>query len=416
MSSFPLDIFPKKIQTYFKECNETLDSNIDYMGCSFLWGISTLIGKSYALEVKTGWVEYCNLWIACVGTAGVGKTPSMTMATRPFKRVNSKMISNYTKELDNWKNSPDGTDKPGPKQMIVNDITIEALVSLHAKNKNAIGLYRDELDGWVKNMARYSNGSDLPFWLTTWSSDSVSMNRKSGDSFLSKPFIPILGGVQPAILDSFSTEENQTNGFLDRILLCCPDIKIELYNPNYMSYEALDWYDKFVSRFHSVMEMNLRIEDDEVNSNIIKLSVNAVYEWEKAYNEITLQQNSDDENEYMKSMLPKQKSYIPRFILILHLLENFDELEIPNEVSQVTVINAKKLSDYFILQAKKVKVESKDTAKIKGIIETNKGLNPKEKFKMLCENSDKINFTKIAETLNVSRKTLYEWKKDLNIN
>jgi hypothetical protein len=34
--TFPLDIFPKEIQYYILECNNKLDSNIDYMGCFFI--------------------------------------------------------------------------------------------------------------------------------------------------------------------------------------------------------------------------------------------------------------------------------------------------------------------------------------------------------------------------------------------
>ena len=34
---------------------------------------------------------------------------------------------------------------------------------------------------------------------------------------------------------------------------------------------------------------------------------------DKDFNEITNYQNSDEENEYLKSMYPKQKSYIPLF-------------------------------------------------------------------------------------------------------
>ena len=31
-SEFPIEIFPKPIQSYFLDANNTLDSNIDYMG------------------------------------------------------------------------------------------------------------------------------------------------------------------------------------------------------------------------------------------------------------------------------------------------------------------------------------------------------------------------------------------------
>lgn len=412
-SEFPIEIFPKPIQSYILEANSTLDSNIDYISCAILWGLSSIIGNSCNIEVKAGWKEYCNIWIACVGSAGVGKTPSISMGTRPFEQLNSELITSYPRRLEAWKDSHDTPEnEPKPEQFIVNDITIEALVSLHSKNQNSVAMFREELDGWVKNMSRYSNGSDLPFWLSTWSGKAVSMNRKSGDSYLAKPFIPILGGVQPAILESFSTEENKSNGFLDRILLCCPDIQIELYNSKEMDYTAIEYYDNWVRRFYRSIKMDIRKnEDEEILPNTYKLDVEAKFEWEKIYNEISIMQNSDEENEYMKSMLPKQKSYIPRFALILHLMNNFELINTPVLITKETILNASKLSKYFITQAQKVKVSAKETKSINAIINTNKELSPKEIFMIMVQKGEKINYAKTAESLGVTRKTLYDWSK-----
>lgn len=414
-SEFPIEIFPKAIQNYILEANDTLDSNIDYMGCSMLWGVSVLSGNSFAVEVKKGWLEYANIWVACIGAAGVGKTPSISMATRPFERINSELISSFPRLHKEWEEAKgDKENEPKPQQFIVNDITIEALVNLHSVNQNAVGMYREELDGWVKNMSRYSNGSDLPFWLTTWSGKSVSMNRKSGNSYLSKPFIPILGGVQPAILESFSTEENKSNGFLDRILLCCPEIKIEMYNSKEMSYESISYYDNWVKNLNNSLKMEMKTnENDEIIPSVFKLDEQAKYEWEKVYNEISIMQNSDEENEYMKSMLPKQKSYIPRFALLIHLMNNFENLVIPEHLTKETILKAYELSKYFIKQAQKVKVSASETKSISSIVTNNKELTPKEIFSIMVAKNEKINYTKTAEILGVTRATLYNWAKNV---
>jgi len=414
-SEFPIEIFPKPIQSYILDANSTLDSNIDYMGCSLLWGISSVVGNSCCIEVKSGWIEFANIWVACVGSAGVGKTPSISMATRPFERINSDLITSYPRKYKIWQDSNgDEENEPKPEQFIVNDITIEALVSLHSKNQNSVSMFREELDGWVKNMSRYSNGSDLPFWLSTWSGKAVSMNRKSGDSYLARPFIPILGGVQPAILETFSTEENKSNGFLDRILLCCPEIKIEMYNSKEMDATAINYYDDWVQKFYTSISMDIRKnEDGEILPNKFLFDKEAKYEWEKIYNQISIMQNSDEENEYMKSMLPKQKSYIPRFCLLIHLMNNFDAVSIPVLISKDTVLNSFKLSLYFIDQAKKVKVSAKETKSIASVISLNKELSPKDQFKILVESGVKINYTKVAEMLSIDRSTLYNWSKEL---
>ena len=43
-------------------------------------------------------------------------------------------------------------DKPKRKQLLASDTTIEALISIHNESKNAIGVFKDELDGWFKEI------------------------------------------------------------------------------------------------------------------------------------------------------------------------------------------------------------------------------------------------------------------------
>src|SRR5690606_30931387 len=81
-------------------------------------------------------------------------------------------------------------------------------------------------------------------------------------------------------------------------------------------------------------------------------------EWIRIFNELTDLQNSDEENEYLKSMFPKQKSYVARFALILSVFSNhFDargkDVRI---IEKDAVLAAERLSKYFIATAKKVKI------------------------------------------------------------
>jgi hypothetical protein len=50
--------------------------------------------------------------------------------------------------------------KPGFKQTIVSDSTLEALHVVHSINKTRICFYKDELVGFLNDMNRYRKGSD----------------------------------------------------------------------------------------------------------------------------------------------------------------------------------------------------------------------------------------------------------------
>lgn len=425
--SFPIEIFSKEIQYYILECHNKLDSNIDFMGCSLLWLISTCIGNSAEVEVKRGWIENAVLWIAVVGKAGVGKTPSIGNIIFPLSKLNFKEIKKYQEQKEKFdyvaslskkeKTELGVEEPPKPKktQFLVNDITLEALVDLHQENDNAVGVFKDELAGWFKDMNKYRSGSDLEFWLSCWSGKSVYLNRitRTG-SFIEKPFIPVLGGIQPSIFNQFATDENKDNGFLDRMLLSFPDAKVEEYNDNEIDYSLIQWYSDTIVRFYQGVKtaMTKRNNDGEIEPLRVRFSNEAKIEWKRIYNRITNEQNSDEENEYLKSMYPKQKSYIPRFALIIHYFEsNFDETVDCRFISKESILKAEKLSDYFVMNAKKIKIEATE---IKDIKTAMKGAETTfDKLVAIYNMDSNFNRTKVAEQLGISRRQIINLLKKI---
>jgi hypothetical protein len=303
---------------------------------------------------------------------------------------------------------------PRKTQFIANDITLEALVELHQESDNAVGVFKDELAGWLKDMNKYRAGSDLEFWLSVWSGKSVSMNRKTArSSFVDQPFIPVLGGIQPTIFNNLSTEENKENGFMDRMLLSFPKAKVEEYNDAELDYETIKWYKEHIRKFFDVMKSLIQRNDDgEIVSIKTRFSDEAKKEWVRIFNKISSHQNNDDENEYLKSMYPKQKSYIPRFALLVHVFKsNFEDGVNVLEIDKDSVLKAEKISKYFVTNAKKIKLESTEVAELKTTMK--KSETTAEKLQAIYKSNPEFNRSKVAELLGVSRKTIYKYLKEL---
>ena len=422
---FPIDIFPKEIQSYIIQCNKTLNSSIDYMGCSMLWLASVVIGNSVQIEVKKGWNETASLWIALVGKAGIGKTPSISNIINPLLWLNNREIKKYIKhreKFDNYlkleKKQKDYTEEikePIKSQFIANDITIEALVDLHQESKNAIGVFKDELAGWFKDMNKYRAGSDLEFWLSSWSGKPVNLNRKTAkSSFVDKPCIPVLGGIQPNIFNLFYTEENKDNGFVDRMLLSYPELTVNNYSEDELDQDLLEWFNNSMINFFDTIKYKVIEYDNdfEIVPQIAKMSNEAKKEWIRIFDELTEIQNSDAENEYMKSMLPKQKTYIPRFSLILNAVNNlYDNSGDILLISKESVLKAEKLSKYFIAMAKKIKINTIESQDLKKVINSNTNKSVKDKVLEVYNSNPEFNRSELAELLGVSRKTIYKHLK-----
>ena len=422
---FPIHIFPDEIQSYIIESAETLGMSVDYMGSAFMWMLSTIIGNSMVIEVKPGWIETATIWIAVVGKPGIGKTPSINQMIFPLKECNVKEQKNYQRNYAKWveyesldkkeKAYAEEIQKPVSKQFIVGDITLEALIDLHESNPNAIGVFKDELAGWFKDMNKYRAGSDLEFWLSSWSGQSISVNRRTANNaFVDKPFIPVLGGIQPSIFEEFATGVNKENGFVDRILISYPELKVNKYNTSNINYETIEWYRNFVLIFKEQIERNF-LKFNEAGELIpakMVFTTDSNKEWVRIHDKLTDDQNSDSENEYMKSMIPKQKSYIPRFALLLNSLWSyFDDDYKALQVNKESILRAEELSSYFINMSKLVKQDAKEKNELRKV--SKDGLNGFDKFKAMYEQDSEVNRTTASEILEVSRQTIINWIKKI---
>lgn len=421
---FPISVYPTLIQKYILEANKTLDSSIDFLGSALLWTLSLSVGNSFRVKVRNDWYEKPIVWIAVVGSAGVGKTPTLNRVIKPIEELNSLEIRRYYKELEQWKHyetlskkekeSVVERFKPIRKQFIVSDITLEALADIHQDVPQGLGVFRDELSGFLRDMNKYRAGSDKEQYLSLWSGGKINTTRKTAkSSFVENTFVPILGGIQPSILDEFYTDENKENGFMDRILLCYPEVKVERYNELEMDQDLIDDYNNFMKYFFETFRHNSKLnENGELEPFDCTFSDDAKKEWIRIFNEITDTQNSDSENEYLKSMYPKQKTYIPRFALLLHLLDYADDSENvdPLIISKKAMLGAEKLSHYFVENARRIKFNSTNMNEAKAIVKAKKG-NKQEQFYELFDAQTKLTHSQLAEMFGVSRKTIHNWIK-----
>lgn len=425
-ATFPIEVFPEELQFYFKEVNLTLNASIDFLGCSLLWATALCIGNSIKIEIKRGWVEAPSLWMALVGKTGVGKTPSINTIISPLMRRNGMEAKFYNDEKEKYEEYQKMDNKeralhekikePKRKTFIHDDVTIESLLECHSSNPNGIGIYRDELSGWIKDMNKYRAGSDLETWLSCWSNQSLAQSRKTTKSYyIPNGFIPVMGGIQPSILSSHFTPENKENGFVDRMLLCFPELEIEYFNEREMDPNLIKWYDDYIVGLFDFIKKDFyrTNEYDQVSPRIIRFSPESKKEWVRIFTKITDMQRSESESEYMKSFLPKQKSYIARFALMLNVLNHYNHGTNINEITKEAILGAEKLSDYFISMSRKVKIDTIETVEIKERIKLSGKIGLREQFEALYNQNKNLNRSKIADQLGVSRQAVINWIKEM---
>jgi len=382
-----------------------------------------IVGNTFKVKVQNGWEDIACLWISVIGTAGVGKTPDLKLILKPLMSLNSQEIKRHqqkTKEFAKYKGLSkeekdinETVEPPQKSQMIVDDITMESLIDMHSNNPKSIGIFKDELAGWFKDQNKYREGSDTERFLSSWSGDSIVLNRKTAeDAFVEFPFMPILGGIQPSIFKQFQTEENAANGFMDRMLFCNPNKIAEHPTRDEISQDVIDGYRDRIFKIKNTIDSSFtNIKDGTIESYILELTDEAKDEFFIRHCEIKDLINSDNEIHYYTGMYAKQITYIPRFALLIEFLDCISRDEKPKCISVESIKKAIKLSDYFIGMAKVNKRDNIVNSKMKDVINNMKGKPNKDIAIKLKEAFPKSTAKTIAEIMDVSRQMVYNYFK-----
>jgi Protein of unknown function (DUF3987) len=353
---FPVEIFPKELQTIIYECHNKYQFSLDYIGAGILSASSASIGISHKVKVKHGWEEKCNLFTVIVGRPGDSKSHALNLCFKPIHIKESNLFFEYERALEEYdKNKLENLEeknklkKPFLKKILMSDFTPEALIYSHSNNKRGLYIYVDELHGWIKNFNRYNSSGEAETYLSLWSGTQISIDRASSKSLrLDDPFIGVIGSTQIAVLKEFAKEGRQSNGFMDRLLFVYPeDQKTLKWNINTVDEILLQNYFAIIS---NLMDLEL---NEKNTSNVIPIE-------KKAKKHLFKWQNNRPENylfDYERSIEIKLQQYVIRFALILQLLHHTVDKRSKNEIELFAIKGGIKLFNYFHHTAIRVRHE-----------------------------------------------------------
>jgi hypothetical protein len=365
INAFPVDVFPLPMQQIIEATNEHLNFPIDFIGASMLYAASVAIGNTHKVEVKKGWLESSVLYLAIVAKAGTNKSHPLSFALQPIVEQDKRTYREYEKQRQEYEVAVSLTKKEREQQVIdepvkpiwnkflLSDFTPEALAEVHKFNKRGIGVYADELAGWVKNFNRYSKGSEMEFWLSVWSGKPINIDRKTGEPvFIPLPFISVCGTIQNGILNELAKESRTQNGFIERMLFVIPDNLQKSY------WSETDISPLIGENWQSIVSNLLSLSittDDTMNPSpeVLKFTPEAkriLFEWQKGNTD----QSNDAENEAVSGIYSKLEMYAVRLALILEMLRYACNEGDKKAISIEAMQGALKLVEYFKNSALKV--------------------------------------------------------------
>jgi len=354
----PLDLFPKVFRDYGKELKNILNIPNNFIVGGILAAVSGAIGNSVKIYTKN-FSNTASIYIILVGGSGSGKTPAMEKLLKPLDEIESKLTYEYKVQYANWKKNKDteGTQsgiKPIKETLKIVGGNMEGILNRLQHSPKGMVIATDELAGFFNSLNQYRKGNDVQLYLSIWSNQPVDENRKNTEEGykIDKPFITIVGGIQPGTFKKIIATIGSEDGFLWRCLPCINTVeKLPYYTDESLDKDIENYYinrvtDIYESLYRNTLVRNEKLDVLEINPFAILLSADA----NLAYNDYCnycRKRERETPNDQIREILGKIKIYCLRLALILHVAEKGTDLKKHDEVDSNTLYKAIEFSEYF---------------------------------------------------------------------
>jgi hypothetical protein len=296
LEPFPLDVLPYSLAELCRQVSRSLHLPDEFSAMSMITVAAGVIGNSRMLSVNGPYTQRACFYTALVAPPGSRK---------------SAMIEYFQRSLYDY--TAARTD--AEPDILAQDITVESLIEQLASNPRGLLISHDELTAWVRNFNAYRQkgiGADRQFFLSAWSGSPHKYRRKGSSCFIRRVTLSILGAVTPDCLHELDESEGREDGFADRILFLCPEVR----PPQYLCREVPD--PQLVEIWDDLLLWLLERDPDD--PGVLQFSAPAELLFETRFNEHLQKRMDPDFPPRMVGAWAKLEAYFPRLILVLHLL------------------------------------------------------------------------------------------------
>ena len=363
---FDYQLLPDDVRPWVQDIVERVQCPAEFVAVAVITGLASLIGRKAAIHPKQfdDWIVVPNLWGALIGRPSTMKSPALSEAERPLKRLsitaqkeyetaisehafdlkvyetevsaNEKEIKSAVKSKDplkidaareNYLSIEDSEPKrPSLRRYIVNDATVEKLGELLNENPNGLLLARDELIGWLKSLDREDRSNDRSFYLECFSgSNSYTYDRIGrGTIHIESTTLSIIGGVQPSKLRPYVfgaiNQGADDDGLIQRFQLAVwPDDNRTWRNVDrWPSTESKNLAYQVYERLSELPDAE---QDDEGRVQAVRFTSEAQAIFNKWIEENTAKIKAPDIHPAIESHLAKYPSLMPSLALVINEVE-----------------------------------------------------------------------------------------------
>ena len=397
---FPFHVFPEQVTQLINEAYDVSYMDREFSAGCALSVFSGIAGNRWQVEmIKNSWTQGCALWVCIVGDAASKKSPTMKLWMKPIYELEVSYHNQYQVEMMDFERMKEGgmddIKQPVQKEILLESTTMEGVFKVLKSNPNGVLMFADELASFIKGMDMYrKGGNDKEKWLSIYDNVTQKITRATQETkMIEKPFVAVLGGIQPAVIDSLASNSKDGDGFTYRFNFIYPD-----------SIEYGKWTDKTISdhliiNYHqAISKLANTMPSRNTNSGHMAMSPEAKELWEPWYNRIKAKQNSITGYTMQLSVYNKMIGQCVRLAIILEAMKYAYSLSTGSSISGESMQGAIELSKYFLatsFRAHKVMVKIDDRIHRAADMYVH----------------DELSMAEIGDRMRVSRQMVHKWKK-----
>lgn len=394
VAPFDYDYLPGALRGYVKDISERMQCPPDFAAVSVFVMMATLIGRKVGIRPMRhdDWTVIVNLWGAVVGSSGVMKSPTMSAALSPLKKIQSAAFEEYNNlkadydaqaELlklqvsvnkSNAKKAlkANNTDEargamkisaideaPMLKRFITNNASYEALGELLMENPNGLLVEADEIIGLLKSLDAEGQQVARSFYLTAADGDKgYTFDRimRGKGLHIDAVCLSVIGGIQPGVLAEYVRQAVAggagADGLLQRFaLMVYPDISPTWREVDrYPDSEAREVVNQLADRVEFLNPDRLAAETGKYGGvPFLRFDDAAQRLFSEWRGNLEGRLRSGDEHPAFVSHLSKYRKLIPSLALINHICDSAG-----GPVTEEALLRAIAFSEYLESHARRI--------------------------------------------------------------
>lgn len=392
---FDYAYLPNGLRGFVRDIAERMQCPPDFPAVGAVVMIAAILGRKVGIRPmrRNDWTAIPNLWGMVVGNSGVMKSPSLSAALSPLKKLQAreyevfnlaaaayaeqaeliklqktvnkseakkKLSKDATADVKRLLRSDEIDDAPALKRYITNNASYEALGELMIENPRGLLVEADELIGLLKSLDAGGQEVARSFYLTAADGDKgYTFDRILRGKGLHIPALclSVIGGTQPGVAAEYVRQANGggagADGLLQRFsLMVYPNVSPDWREVDrYPDSDARLIVSQLAERLDSMNPGDIGAEDDPYGgSPFLRFDADAQALFSEWRATLEHRLRSGEEHPAIVSHLSKYRKLIPSLALINHLCDARDG----GAVTESALLRAIAFSEYLESHARRI--------------------------------------------------------------